>query len=101
MLRRLSTFDVRPSTKSYPKPRDEFVAQASDLAVDSLLLQRALRRAEDQADRRLDPALRDSGSLVTVHDADRLAVRELRGAGHALDLAPARRLLLRDRKSVV
>src|SRR5450830_1176519 len=94
MFRRLSTFDVRPSTKSYSKPGLQLVAETADFAVDSLLFQRPFRRAEDEADRRLDPALRDSSSLVTVHDADRLEVRELRGADHALDLVPARRLLL-------
>src|SRR5262249_61511922 len=66
-----------PSSKlaeRYPKTRNELVSDAADLAVDVVLLQGLLRRAEEQADRRLDTALAGARALVAVHDADRFEI---------------------------
>src|SRR6476660_633095 len=84
------------SSKGYPKPRDELVAEPAHFAVDGVLLERSLGRAEDEADRGLDPAFSNFRTLVAVHDADGLEVGELHAGDEPVDLVPARLLGLRE-----
>src|SRR6266404_1417838 len=72
----------------------QLIPDTPDLIVDFLLFQRPFRRAEEEADRRLDTALGDAGALVAVHDADRLEVGRLDSPDGLADRAPGRRLVV-------
>src|SRR5690242_17479852 len=80
--------------EDHPETGLQLVADTPDLGVDLLLLQRALRRAEEEADRRFDTPFGDAGALVAVHDADRLEVGRFGSEDGLPNRAPGRRLVV-------
>ena len=79
-----------------PRPRRQGVGQTPHLAIDLVLLERAIGGPKGQPDRGLDRALGHARSLVTVVAGQRLQMREPEPADVGGDLVPRKILRLRN-----